>query len=174
MRKWTRYFCFFGRMVIVPESQCLIPGSGSVCHKLKMVPTNVRGTWWIPHCGLYAGSTHSQSPQGDGSHQGWVSSLLKSWKLWTAFDNNINDSRVISSLLTLIFYCGMYVPLCDDNGVMEQIWRGWSLFHIPGVNPCKLCPLWRRQYQYQPDSVMTSQLRATLLLHTAVVCNHFI
>ena len=31
----------------------------------------------------------------------------------------------------------MYRPLCDDNGVMEQIRRGWSLFHIRCANPCK-------------------------------------
>ena len=33
-----------------------------------------------PVVGLYEGSTCSQSPQGDGSYQGWVSFLLGSFE----------------------------------------------------------------------------------------------
>ena len=33
--------------------------------------------------------------------------------------------------------CIMYIPRCDDNAVMEQIWSEWSRFHIRGANPCE-------------------------------------
>ena len=33
--------------------------------------------------------------------------------------------------------CGMFIPLCDHFGVLEQIWCAWSLFQICSVNPCK-------------------------------------
>ena len=40
-------------------------------------------------------------------------------------------------VLYATIYCGMYIPLCDHNGLTQQIWRGWSLFQIRSTNPCK-------------------------------------
>ena len=52
--------------------------------------------------------------------------------------------------------CGMYVwPLCDHFWVTWQIWHGWSLFQIRGMNPCESSSMWRHV--------------AKLDLHTAVV-----
>ena len=51
---------------------------GQMSHDTKSIfeHCNVSAAINKPHCGFYEGNSGSQSPQGDGPHQGWVSSLL--------------------------------------------------------------------------------------------------
>ena len=90
---------------------------------------------------------------------------LYHWIHQRSWGKDVNHTLFLYQMHILkLYYCGLSIPLCDHIGVMEQIWRGWSLFHICDVNPCESLRL-RLVGCCQYDIVTLSLWRPLLLCY---------